>query len=128
MLVDFWAVGFAAAEFGVDVLDMLPPPPDCSGNGLALRLGWKFSSRSFTKFEGNSPTMRLSRLNRPIHHDPSPALRHSIRSPSMKPRSRFVCEDCHVSHASFWHESVRYSAEVPLLPMSRRLDTSRGTE
>ncbi len=34
--------------------------------------------------------MRLSRRNLPIHHDPSPALRHSIKSPSTNPRSRFV--------------------------------------
>ncbi len=33
---------------------------------------------------------RLSLRKRPIHHDPSPALRHSIKSPSTKPRSRFV--------------------------------------
>jgi hypothetical protein len=60
--------------------------------GLALRLhGWKSSGSSSTKLEGKRPTMRLSRFRRPIHHEPSPALRHSIRSPSMKPRSRFVC-------------------------------------
>src|SRR4051794_21743838 len=43
-----------------------------------------------TKFEGKRPIMRLSRLSLPIHHDPSPALRHSIKSPSTKPRSRSV--------------------------------------
>jgi hypothetical protein len=68
------------------------------GRGLALRLalgkGWNVSGRTSTKFEGNRPTMRLSRLKRPIHHEPSPALRHSMRSPSINPRSRFVC-DCH---------------------------------
>lgn len=64
---------------------------DCPGIGLAARLvGWKLSSSTITKLEGNNPIMRLSRLNLPIHHDPSPALRHSIRSPSMNPRSRPV--------------------------------------
>ena len=61
------------------------------GIGLVARLvGWKLSSRTMTKFEGKRPIMRLSRLSLPIHHDPSPALRHSIRSPSTKPRSRSV--------------------------------------
>jgi hypothetical protein len=55
--------------------------------------GWNFSSRTWTKLEGNRPTMRRSRLSRPIHQDPSPALRHSIRSPSMKPRSFLLCRD-----------------------------------
>jgi len=69
--------------------DMLDPPLGVIG--LALRLhGWKSSARSSTKLDGNSPTMRLSRFRRPIHQEPSPALRHSIRSPSMKPRSRLV--------------------------------------
>lgn len=89
ILFVFCGVGLVAPEFDPDVLDMLPP--FCIVNGLAFRLpGWKLSSRTWTKFEGNSPTIRLSLLNRPIHHDPSPALRHSIRSPSMKPRSRLV--------------------------------------
>lgn len=62
-----------------------------SGIGLAARrVGWKLSSRTMTKFEGKRPMMRLSRLSLPIHHDPSPALRHSIRSPSTNPRSRSV--------------------------------------
>jgi hypothetical protein len=55
--------------------------------------GWNFSSRTWTKLEGKSPTMRRSRLRRPIHHDPSPALRHSIRSPSMNPRSFLLYKD-----------------------------------
>jgi hypothetical protein len=60
-----------------------------SGIGLDTRLaGRKLSSRTSTKFDGNRPIMRLSRLSRPIHHEPSPALRHSIRSPSTNPRSR----------------------------------------
>jgi hypothetical protein len=59
--------------------------------GLAARLvGRKVSSRTMTKFEGKRPIMRLSRLSLPIHHDPSPALRHSMRSPSIKPRSLSV--------------------------------------
>lgn len=33
----------------------------------------------------------LSLRNRPIHHDPSPAFKHSIKSPSIKPKSRFDC-------------------------------------
>lgn len=60
-----------------------------SGIGLETRLaGRKLSSRTSTKFDGNRPIIRLSRLSRPIHHEPSPALRHSIRSPSTNPRSR----------------------------------------
>jgi hypothetical protein len=63
---------------------------DLSGIGLEARLaGRKLSSRTWTKFEGNTPSMRLSRHNLPVHHDPSPAFRHSIKSPSTKPRSRF---------------------------------------
>jgi hypothetical protein len=62
---------------------------DRSGIGLdALLVGRKLSSKTSTKFEGNSPIMRLSRRNLPIHHDPSPAFKHSIKSPSMKPKSR----------------------------------------
>ena len=53
--------------------------------------GWNFSSSTWTKLDGKRPTMRLSRRRRPIHHDPSPAFRHSIRSPSMNPRSFLVC-------------------------------------
>lgn len=65
---------------------------DRSGIGLeALLAGRKLSSRTSTKFEGNSPIIRLSRRSLPIHHDPSPALRHSIRSPSTNPRSRLDC-------------------------------------
>lgn len=33
--------------------------------------------------------MRLSLRSRPIHHIPSPAFRHSIKSPSINPRSLF---------------------------------------
>jgi hypothetical protein len=51
--------------------------------------GTKSSPSTVTKFEGKSPIIRLSRRRRPIHHEPSPALRHSIRSPSTKPKSLF---------------------------------------
>jgi hypothetical protein len=62
------------------------------GNGeLPPGIGDQPSGRSFTKLLGNNPTILLSLLSLPIHHDPSPAFRHSMRSPSMKPRSRFVC-------------------------------------
>ena len=62
-----------------------------AGKGLGARLvGWKLSSSTMTKFDGNKPIMRRSRRSLPIHHDPSPALRHSMRSPSMKPRSLSV--------------------------------------
>lgn len=61
------------------------------GRGLTdLLVGRKVSGSTWTKLLGNTPTVRRSRKSRPVHHDPSPALRHSIRSPSMKPRSRFV--------------------------------------
>lgn len=61
-----------------------------AGIGLDARLtGWKLSSSTLTKFDGKSPTARLSLRKRPVHHEPSPALRHSIRSPSTNPRSLF---------------------------------------
>lgn len=59
---------------------------------VVLLTGRKSSGSTSTKFEGNRPTILLSRRSLPIHHEPSPALRHSINSPSMKPRSRFDCE------------------------------------
>ena len=60
------------------------------GIGLAALLaGMKDSSRTCTKFDGNSPMARLSRRSRPIHHEPSPAFKHSMRSPSTKPKSFF---------------------------------------
>lgn len=52
--------------------------------------GWNDSSSVFTKLLGNRPMARGSLRSRPIHHEPSPALRASIKSPSMKPRSFFV--------------------------------------
>lgn len=61
--------------------------------GVALRLlgaGWNDSSRTCTKLEGKRPTALGSRRSLPIHHCPSPALRASIRSPSMKPKSFLV--------------------------------------
>jgi hypothetical protein len=59
--------------------------------GLIDRLtGTKFSSNTWTKFEGNNPTMRRSLRSRPIHHWPSPAFRHSIKSPSTNPKSRLL--------------------------------------
>jgi hypothetical protein len=65
---------------------------DLSGIGLdALLAGRKLSSSTWTKFDGKRPIIRLSRRNLPIHHDPSPAFRHSIKSPSTKPKSRFDC-------------------------------------
>lgn len=59
------------------------------GNGLVdLVMGLKFSGNTSTKFDGKTPIILLSRHSLPVHHDPSPAFRHSIRSPSMKPKSR----------------------------------------
>lgn len=75
------------AGWGLAALDMLPPPLVLAGMG---EVGRKSSLSTSTKFDGKRPTIRRSRFNLPIHHEPSPALRHSIRSPSMKPRSRFV--------------------------------------
>ena len=61
------------------------------GDGKRLfGVGWKDSSSTLTKLLGNRPTTRGSLRNRPIHHSPSPALRASIRSPSMNPRSFLV--------------------------------------
>ena len=61
------------------------------GEGFLLTgAGWKLSSSTLTKLLGNSPMARGSLRNLPIHQEPSPALRASIRSPSMNPRSFFV--------------------------------------
>lgn len=62
-------------------------------SGEALRLfgaGWKLSSSTLTKLLGKRPMALGSLRSLPIHHCPSPALRASIKSPSMKPRSFFV--------------------------------------
>ena len=68
------------------------------GNGLTDRVvGRKLSGRTSTKLEGNTPTALLSRHSLPVHHEPSPALRHSMRSPSMNPRSRLDCNASVVS-------------------------------
>lgn len=76
-------------------LDSLRPSGELTealcGRGLALRdLGWKSSPKTLTKLDGNAPTIRRSRFSLPTHQEPSPALRHSMRSPSMKPRSCVV--------------------------------------
>ena len=55
-----------------------------------LGVGWKDSSKTFTKLLGNNPTALGSLRSLPIHHSPSPAFKASIRSPSMNPRSFFV--------------------------------------
>ena len=61
------------------------------GIGLVARvMGRKLSSKTLTKFEGNRPIARRSLCSLPIHQDPSPAFKHSIRSPSTNPRSFFV--------------------------------------
>jgi hypothetical protein len=57
---------------------------------IERRMGTKSSPRTATKLEGNRPIILLSLCSLPIHHEPSPALRHSIRSPSINPRSRSV--------------------------------------
>src|SRR3569833_1170837 len=80
IVFDFWGV-----PFGDGVL--LP-----GGRGLTdLLVGRKYSGRSLTKLEGDCPTTLRSRYRRPTHHRPSPAFKHSIRSPSNKPRSVFPC-------------------------------------
>lgn len=73
------AVGFIRGEgFGIT-------------KGVAVRLtGTKSSPSTSTKLDGKRPIIRLSRRSLPVHHCPSPALRHSIRSPSTNPRSFFV--------------------------------------
>lgn len=79
---------------------MLLLPLRLIARGVVLRLfpGHRLSSRSSTKLEGNKPTACLLRFSRPIHQAPSPALRHSIKSPSINPRSRLVW-GAGVSHA-----------------------------
>lgn len=75
---------------GADVGLLIGDDP-ASTIGLVSRLtGTKSSLKSSTKLDGNSPTARLSRRNRPIHHCPSPAFKHSIKSPSTNPKSRVV--------------------------------------
>lgn len=70
------------------------------GIGLVdLLVGLKFSGISSTKLEGKTPIALLSRHSLPVHHEPSPALRHSIRSPSMKPRSRLLCKDTRIGQS-----------------------------
>jgi hypothetical protein len=103
----------------------MDPRPFCDVNGLALRFhGWKSSASSSTKLDGNRPTMRLSRFKRPIHHEPSPALRHSMRSPSMNPRSRLVYKKVRLGAHS---KRGWVCLNLPLLPTSRQLCTSRGS-
>jgi len=76
--------------FGADVGLLIGDDPERT-MGLVSRLtGTKSSLISSTKLEGNSPTARLSRRSRPIHHCPSPAFRHSIKSPSTNPKSLVV--------------------------------------
>lgn len=65
-------------------------PASIIGLVVSRLTGTKSSLRSSTKFDGNNPTARLSRRNRPIHHCPSPAFKHSIKSPSTNPRSLVV--------------------------------------
>lgn len=85
--------GFRQTVFcflGADVGLLIGEDP-ASTIGLVSRLtGTKSSLKSSTKLDGNNPTARRSRRNRPIHHCPSPAFKHSIKSPSTNPRSRVV--------------------------------------
>lgn len=85
-----------------------------------LLIGLKSSGRTSTKLDGKRPTILLSRRSLPVHHDPSPALRHSIRSPSMKPRSRF----------DYRHGASARTRRTPggtrPIPSSRMINTLRG--
>lgn len=78
---------FLGAEVGLLIGE---DPASTIGLVVSRLTGTKSSLRSSTKLDGNSPTARLSRRNRPIHHCPSPAFKHSIKSPSTNPRSRVV--------------------------------------
>ena len=125
--------------------------------GLAdLVVGLKSAGISSTKLEGKTPIALLSRHSLPVHHEPSPALRHSIRSPSMKPRSRLLCKDigigqsgcrtldswCRMGKKQHWHSrllgrtdrrkvgnscSSILSSHAPLLPTSRQPEPNKGT-
>ena len=75
---------------GADVGLLMGEPPAWIIGLVSRLIGTKSSLMSSTKLDWNSPTARLSRRNRPIHHCPSPAFRHSIRSPSTNPKSRVV--------------------------------------
>ena len=70
--------------------------------------------------------MRRSRFSRPIHHEPSPALSTSIRSPSMNPRSRLVCNGEMAVREPADKQSV-FRRNSPLLPTSTRPCTSTGS-
>lgn len=106
------------ALFWRDTVSLLPLRPEAHG--------WKSSLSSSTKLLGNSPTMRRSRFSRPIHHEPSPALSTSIRSPSMNPRSRLVCTlKVAVRAAAGKQRAVRPNS--PLRPTSTRPCTSTET-
>lgn len=74
------------------------------GIGLVVRVtGRKLSSSNCTKLEGKRPIALLSLCRRPIHQDPSPALRHSIRSPSTKPRSLLLSPPHYKKVSMFLH-------------------------
>jgi hypothetical protein len=98
-MVSCWAAAFSALDpiFSYDWKGFLKPLPwgellACCG-GVEWRLlgaGVKPSSSTLTKLDGNIPIALGSRRSLPIHQRPSPALRASMRSPSTKPRSRFV--------------------------------------
>jgi hypothetical protein len=98
-IVSCWAAAFSALDpiFSYDWKGFLKPLPwgellACCG-GVEWRLlgaGVKPSSSTLTKLDGNIPIALGSRRSLPIHQRPSPALSASMRSPSTKPRSRFV--------------------------------------
>lgn len=119
--------------------------------GLAdLLVGLKFSGISSTKLEGKTPIALLSRHSLPVHHEPSPALRHSIRSPSMKPRSRLFCKYTRIGQSTLesevgmgWEAALALaiagqdgpqegncsilSSHAPLLPTSRQPEPNKGS-
>lgn len=72
-----------AGEFAPELGGVFNCAPDLTasrkGIGLALReAGHRSWSSTLTKFDGNFPMIRGSRFSRPVHHDPSPAFRHSM--------------------------------------------------
>lgn len=111
------------AWYGFLNRDLFLAAADCFGclSGVTLRLfgaGWNDSSSTCTKLDGKRPTALGSRRKRPIHQDPSPALRASMRSPSMKPRS-FLVSPPHEYVALHQHGNRGSSSDTAILARRR---------
>lgn len=84
-------------------------------------VGRKSSGSTSTKLDGKEPTVLRSRNSLPTHHEPSPAFKHSIKSPSMNPRSCFDCKQKRQQWRASQHATSQY---IPRLPKNRWPGTS----